>query len=229
MTADWSHLPYDLLARISTRIINEVNGREPRGVRHQLASRRRRSSGSRDVGGTRAAIVPEPQSASRQMETRQTVPAEPTPSAPAQLRGAARAARRDRPRAGRGRPRPERGAGAVRGGRQAAAAVLRAAASGPNGGSSCSAASTPRATRSRSPSTTRPSLDEQAEPRQPPSQPAATRCRDARRSGNGVTSPTASEGASRRPSRRPSTAGMPTTAGRRLGYRNRSQRGRCQC
>jgi GMP synthase (glutamine-hydrolysing) len=26
MTADWSHLPYDLLARISTRIINEVNG-----------------------------------------------------------------------------------------------------------------------------------------------------------------------------------------------------------
>lgn len=26
MTADWSHLPYDLLARISTRIINEVHG-----------------------------------------------------------------------------------------------------------------------------------------------------------------------------------------------------------
>ena len=26
MTADWSHLPYDLLALISTRIINEVNG-----------------------------------------------------------------------------------------------------------------------------------------------------------------------------------------------------------
>lgn len=26
MTADWSHLPYDLLARISTRIINEVGG-----------------------------------------------------------------------------------------------------------------------------------------------------------------------------------------------------------
>ena len=47
MTADWSHLPYDLLARISTRIINEVHGREPRGLRHQLASRRRRSSGSR--------------------------------------------------------------------------------------------------------------------------------------------------------------------------------------
>jgi GMP synthase (glutamine-hydrolysing) len=26
MTADWSRLPYDLLARISTRIINEVSG-----------------------------------------------------------------------------------------------------------------------------------------------------------------------------------------------------------
>lgn len=26
MTADWSHLPYDLLARLSTRIINEVRG-----------------------------------------------------------------------------------------------------------------------------------------------------------------------------------------------------------
>jgi GMP synthase (glutamine-hydrolysing) len=26
MTADWSHLPYDILARISTRIINEVQG-----------------------------------------------------------------------------------------------------------------------------------------------------------------------------------------------------------
>jgi GMP synthase (glutamine-hydrolysing) len=26
MTADWSHLPYELLGRISTRIINEVNG-----------------------------------------------------------------------------------------------------------------------------------------------------------------------------------------------------------
>jgi GMP synthase (glutamine-hydrolysing) len=26
MTADWTHLPYELLARISTRIINEVRG-----------------------------------------------------------------------------------------------------------------------------------------------------------------------------------------------------------
>jgi GMP synthase (glutamine-hydrolysing) len=26
MTADWSRLPYDLLGRVSTRIINEVRG-----------------------------------------------------------------------------------------------------------------------------------------------------------------------------------------------------------
>jgi GMP synthase (glutamine-hydrolysing) len=26
MTADWSQLPYDILGRISTRIINEVRG-----------------------------------------------------------------------------------------------------------------------------------------------------------------------------------------------------------
>jgi GMP synthase (glutamine-hydrolysing) len=26
MTADWSQLPYDLLAKISTRIINQVSG-----------------------------------------------------------------------------------------------------------------------------------------------------------------------------------------------------------
>jgi GMP synthase (glutamine-hydrolysing) len=26
MTADWSHLPYEILARISTRLINEVSG-----------------------------------------------------------------------------------------------------------------------------------------------------------------------------------------------------------
>jgi GMP synthase (glutamine-hydrolysing) len=26
MTADWAHLPYELLARISTRIINQVSG-----------------------------------------------------------------------------------------------------------------------------------------------------------------------------------------------------------
>jgi GMP synthase (glutamine-hydrolysing) len=26
MTADWSHLPYEFLAKVSTRIINEVSG-----------------------------------------------------------------------------------------------------------------------------------------------------------------------------------------------------------
>jgi GMP synthase (glutamine-hydrolysing) len=26
MTADWSHLPYEMLAKISSRVINEVRG-----------------------------------------------------------------------------------------------------------------------------------------------------------------------------------------------------------
>jgi GMP synthase (glutamine-hydrolysing) len=34
MTADWARIPFDVLARISNRIINEVRGREPRRVRH---------------------------------------------------------------------------------------------------------------------------------------------------------------------------------------------------
>ena len=34
MTADWAHLPHELLARISNRIINEVRGIQPRGARH---------------------------------------------------------------------------------------------------------------------------------------------------------------------------------------------------
>ena len=34
MTADWARLPYDLLERISSRVINEVAGRQPRGARH---------------------------------------------------------------------------------------------------------------------------------------------------------------------------------------------------
>jgi len=34
MTADWSRLPWDFLARISNRIINEVRGVKPRGVRY---------------------------------------------------------------------------------------------------------------------------------------------------------------------------------------------------
>ena len=36
MTADWFPFPHDVLARISSRIINEVRGREPRRVRRQL-------------------------------------------------------------------------------------------------------------------------------------------------------------------------------------------------
>ena len=40
MTADWARLPYDVLARISNRIINEVRGGEPGGIRHlQQAAR----------------------------------------------------------------------------------------------------------------------------------------------------------------------------------------------
>ena len=35
MTADWARLPYDLLERVSNRIINEVPAGQPRRPRHQ--------------------------------------------------------------------------------------------------------------------------------------------------------------------------------------------------
>ena len=34
MTADWAHLPYELLETLSTRIINEVPRGQPRRLRH---------------------------------------------------------------------------------------------------------------------------------------------------------------------------------------------------
>ena len=40
MTADWARLPYDLLERMSSRIINEVAGRQPGGLRHHVEAAR---------------------------------------------------------------------------------------------------------------------------------------------------------------------------------------------
>ena len=46
MTADWAKLPYDVLGKISSRIVNEVPGRQPGRLRHHARSRPPRSSGS---------------------------------------------------------------------------------------------------------------------------------------------------------------------------------------
>ena len=45
MTADWTRLPYDVLARISTRITNEV-----RGVNRVVARRHEQAAGHHRVG-----------------------------------------------------------------------------------------------------------------------------------------------------------------------------------
>ena len=49
MTADWARLPYDLLERVSNRIINEVPQRQPRRARHLLEA-----AGDDRVGVARA-------------------------------------------------------------------------------------------------------------------------------------------------------------------------------
>ena len=56
MTADWSRLPYELLERISTRITNEVAGRQPRGARHHQQAARHHRVGVTS-GSTGAAAV----------------------------------------------------------------------------------------------------------------------------------------------------------------------------
>ncbi len=40
MTADWARLPYDLLERMSSRIINEVRRHQPGGLRHHVEAAR---------------------------------------------------------------------------------------------------------------------------------------------------------------------------------------------
>ena len=54
MTADWARLPYDLLERMSSRIINEVRGRQPGGLRHHVEAARHHRVG---VSGSAARVV----------------------------------------------------------------------------------------------------------------------------------------------------------------------------
>ena len=53
MTADWARLPYDLLERMSNRIINEVPRHQPGGLRHHVEAARHHRVG---VGASDAAL-----------------------------------------------------------------------------------------------------------------------------------------------------------------------------
>ena len=46
MTADWARIPYEVLDKISVRIVNEVHGINRIVLRHHLQARRQPSSGS---------------------------------------------------------------------------------------------------------------------------------------------------------------------------------------
>ncbi len=52
MTADWAKLPYDVLGKISSRIVNEVAGRQSRGLRHQQQATRDHRVGVGDPSRT---------------------------------------------------------------------------------------------------------------------------------------------------------------------------------